>query len=94
MCVVMETEDGMAQVIRADQSPGFDIDQSAIDQAPQCPTCYGHTMRAEEDRVYVCPGCHERAIVFVRMRRSHVRDSEPRVFRGRLGDEFAILAHA
>lgn len=82
----------MASVQSRSEGPGFDVDQSAVDRAPQCPTCFNYTMRPIGDDEYACPGCHEQvAVVLVRL--PWIRGRDP-VIRGRLGDEFVCTGRA
>ena len=40
------------------------LDQSVLDGAPQCPSCWAHTMRQQGDGTFACPsGCPERVVL-------------------------------
>lgn len=68
------------------------LEQTA-DGAPQCPTCWAHTMQRQEDGTYRCPsGCPGRIIIVHAS--AALRRGIDDVFEGTQGELFAFDATA
>lgn len=70
------------------------LDRSAIDGAPQCPSCFARIMKQRDDGTFACPGGCPKRVVLVQVSMNAAEDEVLRVFFRCLGDMFRIEGRA